>query len=92
VVSESKDFSKFAVIRQIPFIKDEIFSANNLRNNSSDFVGIIMDVEGTGPDAIEISIGPIFKEFSKIEIIIPFSKFSMLTLKVRFSYVIVFEL
>ena len=76
----------------MPFKKDEIFSDNNFKKSSSDLVGIIMEVDGTGPELIEISIGPIFGEFSEIEIIIPFSKLSMLTRKVRFSYAIVFVL
>ena len=85
MVSLSNGFSKFPVTMHIPFKKEDIFSDNSLRKSSSDFAGIITDVEGTGPELIEISIGPIFREFSEIEIIIPFSKFSMFTRKVRFS-------
>ena len=81
-----------AVTRHMPFKNDDIFSASNFKNSSSDFVGIIVDVEGTGPELMDINIGPIFGEFSEIEMIIPFSKFSMLTRKLRLSYAIVFVL
>ena len=92
VVSLSNDFLKFPVIRQIPLRNDDIFSDNNFKKSSSDFVGIIIEVDGTGPELIEINIEPSFREFSEIEIIIPFSKFSMFTMKVRFLYVIVLVL
>ena len=92
VVLLSKGFSKFPVTRQIPFKKDDIFSDSSFRKSSSDFVGMIIEVEGTGPELIEINIGPIFREFSEIESIMPFSKFSIFTRKVRFSYAIVFVL
>ena len=85
MVSLSNGFSKFPVTTQIPFRKDEIFSASSFKKSSSDLVGIMTDVEGTGPELIEISIGPIFREFSEIERIKPFSKFSMFTRKVRLS-------
>tara|TARA_B100000029_G_scaffold2237_1_gene2735 strand:- start:564 stop:749 length:186 start_codon:yes stop_codon:yes gene_type:complete len=61
----------------MPFIKDDIFCDNNFKNNSSDFAGIIIEVEGTGPELIDISMGPILGEFSVIEISRPFSKFSI---------------
>ena len=50
VVSLSNGFSKFPVIRQIPLKSDDIFSANNFKKSSSDFVGIIIEVDGTGPE------------------------------------------
>ncbi|MDA0756806.1 MAG: hypothetical protein O3C04_04945 [Crenarchaeota archaeon] len=81
----SNGFSKCPVTIQIPFKKDEIFSASNFKKNSLDLIGMIIDVEGTGPELIEISIGPILSEFSEMESIRPFSKFSMFTRKVRLS-------
>ena len=85
MVSLSNGFSKLPVIRQIPLRDDEIFSDNNFKKSSSDLAGIIIEVDGTGPELIEISIGPIFGRFSEMEIIIPFSKFSIFTRKVRLS-------
>ena len=38
----------------------KFFQHSNFKKSSSDFVGMIIDVEGTGPELIEISIGPIF--------------------------------
>lgn len=76
----------------MPFKKDEIFSDNNFKKSSSDLVGMIIEVDGTGPELTDISIGPILGEFSEMDIIIPLSKFSIFTRKVRFSYAIVFVL
>ena len=73
-------------------MNNEIFCDNSFKNNSSDFVGMIIEVEGTGPEFIDINMGPIFGEFSVIETIVPFSKFSILTRKLRFSYATIFVL
>ena len=77
VISLSNAFSKFPVIRHIPCLTYAIFSETNFRNRDSDLGGIIVDVEGTGPELIETIIPPIFSELSVTEIKFPFSKFSI---------------
>ena len=92
MVSVSSVFSKFAVTKHIHFKNDETCSDNNFKKSSSDFVGIIIEVDGTGPELTDINIGPIFCDFSEMDTIIPFSKFNIFTKNVRLSHTIVFVL
>ena len=61
MVSLSNGFSKFPVTMHIPFKKEDIFSDNNFRKSSSDFAGIITDVEGTKEDQFQV------KEFFQLK-------------------------
>ena len=57
----------------MPCLTYAIFYDTNFRNKDSDFGGIIVDVEGIGPELIDTIMPPIFSEPSVTETKFPLS-------------------